>query len=409
MRQFIRTDQGSGWVQAEPIVSSGSIFISRRLVKLQREGRMTELPAGTPFVYSRDLERRTRDKPRDERRSHLIVEEGLHSVERLCHYVRSSERADHRVMVERHGDVARVAKELFECGQLSFEDHEMITKFIESIRSSFDERKTNENKVTVRRRLDTTNEQRSRAGRFKPAPAALTAYASTAHIRKRLAENKSIHAAFSSHAIEVNARLEETKQLTSAMWIELKEDGPATINIRRAMDRIARSRVVVNIALISIRTLWDHAQAITAQPYRPLAAELGIAFGDLAHAVQAHRRAAADAAEERALMILRRMRMLWFIERSLIHLLSFLPDDGTVPHDLMDRFRARFDGAEKRVADLGDAEFDPELRKLVAEYLEATRTNLNNGDYDKARDELKHLTHELRVQPINVPARRKAA
>jgi hypothetical protein len=45
----------------------------------------------------------------------------------------------------------------------------------------------------------------------------------------------------------------------------------------------------------------------------------------------------------------------------------------------------------------------------MAEYFDAVRTNLKNGDYDRARDELKQLTRELRSQPVRIQASRKAA
>jgi len=410
MRQYVRTDQGAGWIgRSEPLVRSGSIFINLTPARLQLEGKTTVLPAGTCFVRSRDLTRRTSSKPREERRTHLIVEEGLHHLERLCYHVRSSERADHGVMVERHEDIAVVAKELFECGQMTFDDHARLTMALAEIRTSFDEHKKNEHKQTVRKRIDTVSAQRSRAGRFKPAPAALTAFASTAHIRRRIEQIIGIHAAFSAGAVASRAKLDEVKRHTSAVWVDLQPKAPVLEIIETAMDNTRRSRVLVNIALRNVDTFEDNLKVVTAMPYRPLAELSLYTVNDLRRNIKLGRVKPVQESLDRLRYLLRRMRMLWFVERSLIHILSFLPDDGDVPTALMQTFRERLGNAEQRVSNMEDAEFDPELRLIVQEYFRATRTNLKDGGYERAREELKHLTRDLRTQPLHPPARRKAA
>ena len=409
MRQFIRTDQGSGWVNRFEAMGKGRILIALVPVHLRCEGKTTVLPAGTVFMRNRDLERRTFKKPREERRTHMIIEEGLHHLERLCHHVRSNERADYVRMAERHEDIAQVAKDLFECGQLTFEIHERLQATISVIRKDFDEMKKNENKVTVRKRLDTTNAQRTRAGRFKPAPAALTAYASTAHVRKRLDEVSGIHAAFSADAIETRVKLDEVKQLTGAVWVDVQVGSPVLELVDKALDHLTRSRVLVNIAVGNVATFATNLKAITAMPYVPLARLALRAVDDLRRNIKLGRVKQANEATECLRYLLRRMRMLWYVERSLIHILSFLPDDGDVPAALMNTFRKRLGDAEERVKNMQSAEFDPELRLLVQEYFDATRTNLADGSYDRAHDELKRLTKDLRVQPVHPAPRRKAA
>jgi hypothetical protein len=410
MRKFVRTDQGAGWVnRAEPITHRGRMFYAQTPVRLKDGDKARTLPAGTIFVHNRALERQTMHKPREERRTHLIVEEGLHHAERLCAHVRSTERADRTVMIERYEDIASISKDLVECGQLSFEIHERLTRTLAEIRKDFDEHKRNDHKETVRRRLDTAGAQKTKAGRFKPAPAALTAFASTAHVRKRLDEIAGIHAAFSADAIEVHAKLEETKACMSSVWIDFQPEAPMLAILEQALTNKTRSRPLVSLACHHVELHVRNLSQIEAMPYRPLADAGIVAARELKWALQQGRVKTSREAYARILELVRRMRMLWFIERSLIQVLSFLPDDGSVPTDLMDRFRDRLGRAEKRVSDLSDHELDPDLRKLMAEYFDAVRTNLKNGDYDRARDELKQLTRELRSQPVRIQASRKAA
>jgi hypothetical protein len=409
MRQFVRTDQGAGWVnRAEAITYRGRMFTALAPVSLRLDGRFRTLPAGTIFGRNRALERRTRYKPREEQRTHIIVEEGLHDAERLCYHVRATERVDHAIMVDRHEDIARVAKDLVECGQLSFKDHAMITTFIESIREDFDEHKTNPHKVTVRTRLDTANNQRTKAGRFKPAPAALTAYASTTHIRKRLDEIAGIHAAFSTDALEVGAKLRETELCMESVWEDFQPNSGMIDILEQALANKTRSRPLVVLACHRVDLHRLNLEMITAMPYRPLADAALHAIHDLKWNLEQGRVKPSREACARVLELVRRMRMIWYVQRSLIWLLSFLPDDGTVPTDLVQRFRQRLGEAEVRVTNIKDAELDPEIRRLVAEYLEATRTNLDHGDYELAKEELKRLTRDLRTQPLHPPARKAA-
>lgn len=398
MRVFVRTDKGAGLATATPIVNSGGIIFLQKEANLRiSEGSYTRLPAGTILVRNKNLERRTKDKPPAEQRTHQIVEEGIHHLYRLCCHVRTLGSDERREMLLRRDQIQKVGEALWKSGQLSFEDHQQLTVAIEDVRKSFDEWKRNPHKETVRARLDTTGKQKTKAGRFKPAPAGLTALASTTHIKRRLKEIVGIHAAFSVNLLCVNEHLLRTWTSIDWAWAFLQRNlGPddMPMSVVQAMFSKTRSRIMVSVAEQRVREQMRGLEDIQVQPYLALAKAVHQEFGRLLFALRAHRRKVAVEAVAQARFLVRRMRMLWYIERSLIEVLSFSKSGRN-----QDLFMVRLEKARERVGNLSDNEFDPELRMLVGEYLDAAQASVKLLDFEAARRELKRLTHELRVLP----------
>ncbi len=407
MREFVYTDYGRGWVHAHALTRRGSILIPYDDVTLRLPDRKTRiLPAGTPLMRNLKLAHDTADKPRDERRTHLVYEEGIHSLARGCRYVQRFERADGAEMLERAPQMEQVAKDLYVCGQLTFDDHARITEALRAIRASFDEWKRADRKIETRRHIDTADAQRSKAGRFKAMPAASAAFASRRDIQARFRETLRIHAAFGTNALRVHELLHDIGGRSDAVWHFFKPDGGQNglpRDISYAMDRDTRSFHAVRLAEGQLRERAEIIRDVQVLPYAPAARALAADIDRIAWALDQHRRRIVVDTVERVRATLRRMRMLWYVETSLIQLLSFpspTEDGPAYQPQTIEAFGKRLRLLKARVQDLKDAEFDPALRELVRDHLVAAQTNLRDERYEDARTELKRLTHELRVRPV---------
>lgn len=398
MRVFVRTNRGAGFVTAQPLVHSGAIILLLSEANLRAaDASRVLLPAGTLLRRDKTTERRTKDKPPAEQRTHQIVEEGIHHLHRLCCHVRTLGREERREMLLRRDQIQKVGEALWKSGRLSLEDHRKLTVAIEDVRQSFDEWKRNPHKQTVRARLDTTGRQKTKAGRFKPAPAGLTAFASTTHINRRLKEIVGIHAALNVHVLCVEDTLQETWGAIDFTWNFLQrslDSALMPLSIAQAMAGRTRSYAIVGVAERRVREQIRNMQDIKVQPYLSLAQAVCDEFKRIHFAVREHRKPVAAEAIAKARFLVRRMRMLWYVERSLIEVLSFGPTGRS-----QTLFAERLEKALQRVNNLSDQEFDPELRMLVGEYLDAAQANVKLLRFEDARRELKRLTHELRVLP----------
>ncbi len=398
MRVFVRTNRGAGFVTALPLVNNGAIILLLSEANLRAaDASRVLLPAGTLLRRDKATEKRTKDKPPAEQRTHQIVEEGIHHLHRLCCHVRGLGREERREMLQRRDQIKRVGEALWKSGQLSFEEHQKLAVAIEDVRRSFDEWKRNQHKQTVRARLDTTSRQKTKAGRFKPAPAGLTAFASTTHINRRLKEIVGIHAAFNVHVLCVEDVLQNTWGAIDFAWNFLQrslDPEQMPLSIAQAMSGRTRSRELVGVAERRVREQMRNMEDVRVQPYLPLARAVADEFRRLYFAVREHRKPLATEAIAKARFLVRRMRMLWYVERALIEGLSFLPSGRN-----QTLFTERLDKARARVANLSDNEFDPALRMLVGEYLDAAEASVRLLRFEDARRELKRLTHELRVMP----------
>lgn len=401
MREFVRTDQGSGWVQTMPIVRSGAISILTKDATLRRTDESdTILPTGTFIRRDARLTRETAKKSASEQRTHQILEEGAHAAARQCLHIQRFERGDGAEMLKRLPQITRIAQEIYVCGQLEFSFHEKITQNLAFCReASFNENKTAPKKVEVREHLDTANAQRSKSGRLKAMPASSAVLGSKRDVDARFKETAAIHAVFNINYIAVDEMLQEAWGCLDILWKQIGPAGTANATIGRAMHQMTRDRATIRTAKTSVQAAIENLSLIKIQPYLPLAQAASEACKDLHWSIDNCRRARAGQALERVRYLLRRMRMLWFVERSLIFVLSFPSADGTHRPRAVEVFHERLVKAESRVANMEDVDFDPELRKTVREYLEATRTNVEAGDHERARAELKHLTHLLRVLP----------
>lgn len=407
MREYVYTERGRGWARdIVPVTRSGGIIIPRSEVKLHMPEKPPEtLPAGTPLMRHQKLERDTAKKPRAERRSHLVFEEGLHSLERMCVYVQRFEREDGAEMFDRRAQMQTLAKELYVCGQLSFEDHARIKEHLAYVRESFDEWKRADRKVEVREHIDTANAQRSKVGRYKAMPAASAAFASRRDIQARLQETMEIHAAFGTNHLRVCELLDDVWHRTDTVWKIFQPGGADRLprEIAFAMDSTTRSHPMVRVVTGQLEDFGRELAQIYAQPYLPIANATRLGFERLARGVQSHRRRVVADTVQQIRASLRRVRMLYYVEMSLIRVLSFPShsENGPVfrPHTIK-AFKERLKGAVARVRDMTDGEFDPDLRHLVRDYLVATRTNVEQERYEDARVELKRLTRELRIQPL---------
>ncbi len=409
MRDFIYTDQGHGAVQIVPIEPSQSYaYLPKAAMLRRRDQPPMVLPAGTIIHYDGRLDRQTQRKPAAERRTHQILEEGVHHAARQCLHVKRFECADGAEMEKRVPQLERISKSLYECGQLEFSFHEEIVRDLASCREgSFGDRKTSPTKGEVRTHLDTANRQRSKVGRLKAMPASAAARASKRDVLKRLRETLSIHAAFDRNYLALDQAQEEMKDGMDFSWTQLGPNGAFNPSLARAMHHASRDRTTIRIGQQNLVYVIQALSNVRMLPYLPLAAAA------TAEAKQAHwgvdqcRRKQVDASLETLRYLLRRMRMLWHLEQSVIFVLSFPPDDGAHNERAIRIFRERLEKTADRVADLKDPEFDPGLREVVKETLSASQAFVKEGEYDRAREELKDLTKELRVQPVTVG--RKAA
>lgn len=409
MREFIYTDRGYGAVQIVQIEPSRSYAYLPKDATLRRHDQpSTVLPAGTIIHYDGRLDRQTARKPAAERRTHQILEEGVHHAARQCLHVKRFECADGAEMEERLPQLERISKDLYECGQLELSFHEQIARDLASCREeSFGDRKTSPTKGEVRTHLDTANRQRSKAGRLKAMPASAAARASKCDVLKRLRETLSIHVAFDRNYLALDQAQEEMKDGMDFSWTQLGPSGAFNPSLARAMHHATRDRTTIRIGQQSLVYVIQALSVVRMMPYLPLAAAATAEAKQVHWGVDQCRRKQVDASLETMRYILRRMRMLWHFETSLIYVLSFPPDDGAHSDRAIHLFRERLEKAENRVADLSDNEFDPGLREIAKEALTASNAFVKEGEYDRAREELKDLTRELRVQPVTVG--RKAA
>lgn len=300
----------------------------------------------------------------------------------------------------------QVAKDLYVCGQLSFEDHARIQAALATIRESFDEWKRADRKVETRRHIDTANAQRSRAGRFKAMPASAAAFASRRDIQARFKEASQIHAAFGTNSLRVHELMHDVLERFDVIWNFFQSDAgadglPRDINF--AMARDTRSRSAIHMADSQLRERAEILGEVFVLPYLPLARAVSADIGQIAWAVDNHRRKTAIDMVDRVRTTLRRMRMLWYVETRLIRILSFPSTSSSGPAyqpHTVEAFKKRLTAAKARVNDMKDVEFDPALRQLVRDHLVAAETNTRVERYEDARVELKRLTRELRMQPL---------
>lgn len=408
MGQYVYTDRGRGWVyRAQSLVRSGGILIPYEDVKLRLpEGERGKIEAGTPLVRNRKLARDTRKKSPDDRRTHLVFDEGIHSLERGFIHAQRFEREDAKEMLMRSPQMEQVAKDLYVCGQLSFEDHARITSALQSIRASFSEFKKADRKIETRRHIDTADAQRSKVGRFKAMPASAAAFASRRDIQARFQEATQIHAAFGTNALRVHELMDEVFERFDVAWNFFQPDGGANglpRDISYAMARDTRSRSAVRLADGQLRERAEILGEVYVLPYLPMARLVCADIRVIATAIDGHRRKAVLETVDRVRATLRRMRMLWYVETRLIRILSFPSTSSSGPAyqpQTIEAFKKRLAAAKARVNDMKDVEFDPALRQLVRDHLVAAENGARHEHFEDARDVLKRLTHELRVRPV---------
>lgn len=361
MKEFVYTDRGRGWVyHAHSLVRSGAILVPTKDVELRLPERGSGiLAAGTPLVRNQKLARDTRKKRNDDRRTHLVFEEGLHSLERGLIHAQRFEREDAQEMLARSPQMEQIAKDLYVCGQLSFEDH----------------------------------------GRIQAA------FASRRDIQARFREATQIHAAFGTGTLRVRELLNDIWRRIDVVWklFRASEEDRLPREIAFAMDARTRNESMVRLVSSQLEEQGVELEAVFALPYAPMARATCDAFGRLAWGVREHRRKIVADTVDLVRSSLRRARMLWYLETRLIRVLSFpsISSSGPAyqPHTI-EAFKKHLALAKARVNDMKDVEFDPALRELVRDYLVAAETNARDERYEEARVELKRLTRELRVQPL---------
>ncbi|MCR4256703.1 MAG: hypothetical protein NUW08_03290, partial [Candidatus Uhrbacteria bacterium] len=407
MKEFVYTDRGRGWVyHAHSLVRSGAILVPTKDVELRLPERGSGiLAAGTPLVRNQKLARDTRKKRNDDRRTHLVFEEGLHSLERGLIHAQRFECEDAQEMLARSPQMEQIAKDLYVCGQLSFEDHARIQAALATIRETFDEWKRADCKIEVREHIDTANEQQSKAGRYKAMPASAAAFASRRDIQARFREATQIHAAFGTGTLRVRELLNDIWRRIDVVWklFRASEEDRLPREIAFAMDARTRNESMVRLVSSQLEEQGVELEAVFALPYAPMARATCDAFGRLAWGVREHRRKIVADTVDLIRSSLRRARMLWYLETRLIRVLSFPSTSSSgpayQPHTI-EAFKKHLALAKARVNDMKDVEFDPALRELVRDYLVAAETNARDERYEEARVELKRLTRELRVQPL---------
>jgi hypothetical protein len=407
MRIYVRTDKGAGWV-SKPylLVQSKGIIVTTTGTELRHHGSDDEptiIPPGTPFVFHTGLKRQTARKQRVDQRTHLIVEEGIHVLERMCVHVQRFEVGDAEEMLSRSMQMDRVTQDLYFCGQLSFDQHARITENLSFVRAAFDEAKKAEKKIEVREHIDTADVQRSRIGRFRAMPAASAASASRRDIQARFKECVAIHSAFGTNALRVDSLLTEIRERVEVVWSFFKPNGgkdglPRDVNY--AMGK-HRNRYGVEAAICQLEDRKELIEKIFVLPYRPMALAVSSDIERLTFAVDNHRQKMVLERVKSLQASLRRMLMLWYIETMLIRVISFPPRDKGQPFPtrVLAAFNERLAKLKARVRDLKDDEFDGDLRELVRDHLLAAENHTKRDSYEEARNLLKRLTRELHVRP----------
>ena len=378
----VATRLGKAKIIGRSLTWSGSVIFLTRSRKFGRGEKGIRFPIGTPVVRNNELARVT-----EGRVTHMIVKDGLYRLyAQAAHIAAGSEHDlyDMTIMKKNLGDCAEFLRY---SGQLSLDQHNRIAEFLLEIGDELDFPKRNRHKLVSAQRSKQAANTRYHDGRIKPGPGRFVAGAAATHAARRVSELHEICPAVTFTMIRVHRLLERVHAVLDQIWryFTSQDIEGLPVPIHTAIAKETRDRFTVRMSNIELEEFEVWLQRLFIQPFTELARRLIKTFAILRKAIWQHRRDRVYTLVEEVRKLLRRLRMIRYIELVLLPLLS---SDSLSGKDVLFMRHGKLMG---RLRNMSDHELDARLRKESLDYLELFREDVENGEIRDAKVQLKTL------------------
>lgn len=383
----VRTKFGSAKIVGRPLTKSGGIVFLTRPRKFGRGERGRDFPIGTPVVSHRELAKRT-----EGRVTHMIVADGLYRLGALAtHIAAGSERDLHGMIVTRR-DLEECAEFIRVSGQMPLDYHGKLKEFLAAIGDELDVPKRNEHKLAAAKRSKQAAVTQYRDERLKPGPGRIVTRAATIHAAKRVRELQEICPAVTYTMIRVHKLTTRIHGILDRIWhyfMDQQIEG-LPLPIHTAMAKQSRTRPGVRATVIELEEFEAWLDELFIRPFTDLSRRLMAELRDLRKAIWSQRRDEVENRVRDVRKLVRRLRMARYIESQL--LLRLYNNTAPLERDLILSRHAKL---MDRVGSMSAAEMDEHLRRESEDYLELFREDVENGEIDDARGQLKQLAAVL--------------
>lgn len=382
---LVRTAHGAITAYARPVILSGGVIFLTRSRKIGRGNDGFCLPSGTPLVTNQRLVERT-----EGRVTHMIVRDGLYRLFSQAKHISGGTAEDLVGMNATVEELIGYAEFLRRSGQLSLDYHDRVRRALEKIGNDLGSPKQNRHKLKTSERSRQAARTRYHDGRIKPGPGRVVTAAAATHALKRVSELEEMCPAVNFTMFRIYRLMRELHRILDGQW-ELFTD-----------DMLDGLPVPIQMALVngthdpqSVLYIDDVLEGFELrlkrmffiQPFAPLAARLVKALRGLRRDIRAHLVARVYERSLEITELLRRLRMIRYVELQLLARLSAGLND-----ERRDVILKRHAMLLDRVHDMGDKELHPFLRREIVEYLELFRDDIEYGEAESAKDFLKDLT-----------------
>ncbi len=380
----VRTKYGKKTVRAVPLLRSGGVIFLSKKCKLGRGDKGVRVPTGTPIVRHLDLACRTKGRV-----THMVVKDGLYRLFAQAQHVAHGTEADFVRMTVTTEDLKDLTEFIRTGGQLSLDHHERIAELLDSIGDELDVPKRNEHKLTSAARSKKAARTRYRDGRVKPGPGHFVARAAAVHSAKRVRELQEMAPAVTHTMFKIYELLDRFHRILARIWryfTSQETEAELPVPVLTAMERLTRNRDSVHGSCATLEAFEVRLHELYVQPFTELSGRLIRVFAGLRKAILHHRRDRVIEFVRESRMILRRLRMIRYIE---LRLLPMIPGGGGISS--RDVLLKRHTKLMARLRDMKDHELDVKLREESIDYLELFSEDLENDEPEGAKRHLKVL------------------
>lgn len=395
----LRTHYGNLNLEVEPLPGCGrTVLRATQPHILLMRGRETEIPPGVMYVEDKQLARECGE-------THKLVRQGIYHLLRMFIHITRGSRAEQGELDVTLADVHACAQFILTSGCMSHNERRGIAAILARLERDL-RYVRNARKDVGKSRIRQSHELFLSGNRRMIAPAAGVLSAGAGHhLRERISDLTNIHRFFGGRGIAVHSfirgiqwRIQEVSRFLGPTSGQVPDEELGGLLLRLSHpDRGPDGLRLLRGQLVEQRASLD---SIIIQPHYGLAMLATFKLDDMIEDVDQNDRERLGLHASELRQIIRRMRMIDFVEMELVSILSFymerIPQSWRSPNDPeMQRFMWRLGQARARIGRFTPEECDPALKQWLFLRFETVESVTRSGDFSSAKNGLKGATREL--------------